>query len=267
MHNLINLHDPSAIAAHRPIMIAHRGGVVAAGAPENSSRAIELAAQQGYDMVELDLRRARDGVPVLFHGHGSRGGMLVDCDVAGSIEEFTSTELASITYRGTEQPVITFEEALVLCKQLGLGVMLDIKTPDAAPLPAEYLTCITTLLERYELTDAIMTLCTRPEARRLLPKKTLWPIRAQNLSTAINSTNSLDGHFWFDDPASATDDEIRRLAARGALTVACINTFRYPSHSFNALEEIDVERMEAVPVDGFQIDSCYGIFFDKLSIL
>lgn len=72
---MINLHDPADIAARRPILIAHRGGVIAPGAPENSQRAIELAAQQGYDLVELDICCAADHVPVLFHGHGGRGGM------------------------------------------------------------------------------------------------------------------------------------------------------------------------------------------------
>ncbi|MEZ4711986.1 MAG: glycerophosphodiester phosphodiesterase family protein [Caldilineaceae bacterium] len=265
MINLINLHDPVSIAAHRPILIAHRGGVVAARAPENSLRAIELAAQQGYDMVELDLRQAKDGVPVLFHGHGSRGGMLVDCGVAANIEDFTSVELAAITYRGTNQSVITFEAALALCKQLNLGIMLDVKTPDAAPLATDYLLRITALLEQYELTHAIMTLCTRPEARQLLPNTTLWPIRARNLQAALDGNQPLHDHFWFDDPASATDEQIRQLRRRGALTIACLNSFRYPHHSFNTLERVDAERMKAVPVDGFQIDSCYGEFFEKLA--
>ncbi|MEZ4657856.1 MAG: glycerophosphodiester phosphodiesterase family protein [Caldilineaceae bacterium] len=265
MAKLINLHNPNSIADHRPIMIAHRGGAIATGAPENSLRAIELAAVQGYDMVELDLRRAKDGVPVLFHGHGSRGGMLVDCGVAANIEDFTSAELAAITYRGTSQSIITFEAALKLCKQLNLGIMLDIKTPDAAPLATDYLLRITALLEQYDLTHAMMTLCTRPEARQLLPSTTLWPIRARNLQTALDGDHSLHGHFWFDDPASATDEQIRQLSRRGALTIACLNSFRYPHHSFNTLERVDAERMKAVPVDGFQIDSCYGEFFEKLA--
>ncbi|MEZ4869072.1 MAG: glycerophosphodiester phosphodiesterase family protein [Caldilineaceae bacterium] len=265
MNKLIDLHDPAAIAARRPLMIAHRGGVVAPGAPENSRRALELAAEQGYDMVELDLRRAKDGVPVLFHGHGNRDGMLVDCGVAANVEDLTSSELAAITYRGTDQSILTFAKALACCAELGLGVMLDIKITDAAPLPEAYLRQITDLLEEYALTRAIMTLCMRPEARYFLPVTTLWPIRARTLQTALSSDKGLHGHFWFDDPDSATDDEIRRVGERGALTIACINTFRYPHHSFNSLEALDVSRMQAVPVDGFQIDSCYGLFFDKLS--
>src|SRR5690606_36922091 len=81
----IHLHDGGEVAARRPLMIPHRGGVIASDAPENSARAIELAAQQGYDMVELDVRRARDGVPVVFHGSGSKGMMLVDCGIHESI--------------------------------------------------------------------------------------------------------------------------------------------------------------------------------------
>lgn len=52
---MINLHNQTEIVTHRPIMLAHRGGVIAPDAPENAQRAIELAAQQGYDLVELDI--------------------------------------------------------------------------------------------------------------------------------------------------------------------------------------------------------------------
>ena len=190
---------------------------------------------------------------------------VVDCGVAAHIEDFTSVELSNIRYRGTDQSVLNFDEALAACTELGLGVMLDIKTPDASPLPAPYLKHITDLIDEYALSNGIMTLCMRPEVRAALPDTTLWPIRANNLQAALSSDKSLRNHFWFDDPDSATDEEIRQIGEQGALTIACLNSFRYPHHSFNQLEEVDAKRMKALTVDGFQIDSCYGIFFEKLA--
>ena len=45
-------------------LIAHRGGRLG---PENSLEALCRAARSGADAVECDLRRTRDGVPVIFH--------------------------------------------------------------------------------------------------------------------------------------------------------------------------------------------------------
>jgi len=262
---MINLHDKSDIAARRPIMIAHRGGVIAPDAPENSARAIALAARQGYDLVELDICSAADEVPVLFHGHGGRGGLLVDCGVAGNIGDFPSSTLTTFRYRGTDQQILTLEAALDLCVHHGLGVMLDMKTVNANPLPAAYLQRVVALFAERGFAQAMMTLSTRPEVQAALPTTTLRPIRAHNLQERLASGESLTSYFWFDDPDSVTDAQIAQLHERGALTIACINSFRYPAHSAQQLEAVDIARMKQCAVDGWQIDSCYGHFFEKLT--
>jgi hypothetical protein len=77
----------------------------------------------------------------------------------------------------------------------------------------------------------------------------------------LASGETLEGYFWFDDPASATAAEIAAVHARGALTIACINSFRYPAHSFHQLEAMDIQGLKDCPIDGWQIDSQYGHFF------
>lgn len=49
----------------RPIVIAHR--TCPRDAPENSLTGIEVARRLGADVVEVDVRRTADGVPVLLH--------------------------------------------------------------------------------------------------------------------------------------------------------------------------------------------------------
>jgi len=46
-------------------VIAHRGA--SAHAPENSAAALDLALEQGADVLEIDVRLTADGVPVLVH--------------------------------------------------------------------------------------------------------------------------------------------------------------------------------------------------------
>ena len=86
---LIDVRDLDCIRARRPLLVAHRGGVITPDAPENSLAAIRLAAEQGYDMVELDVREAKDQEPVLFHGSAGRG-LMVDCGVEAFVEDLTT---------------------------------------------------------------------------------------------------------------------------------------------------------------------------------
>lgn len=50
---------------HFPLIIAHRGA--SALAPENTLAAFQMAIDEGADGLELDVRLAKDGVPVVFH--------------------------------------------------------------------------------------------------------------------------------------------------------------------------------------------------------
>jgi len=131
-------------------------------------------------------------------------------------------------------------------------------------LSAEYLQLVVDLFTERAMQNAMMTLSMRPEVQGTFPKTTLWPIRQQNLRELLATGESLAGYFWFDDPDSVTDEEIAQVHERGAVTIACINSFRYPAHSFGTLEGADIARMKRCAVDGWQIDSAYGRFFEKL---
>lgn len=53
------------IMKHQPLIIAHRG--YSDRAPENTLPAFKLALEAGADLVELDYRHSKDGVPVVIH--------------------------------------------------------------------------------------------------------------------------------------------------------------------------------------------------------
>lgn len=88
-----------------PLIIAHRGAPKAA--TENSSRAIEAALDCGADMIEVDLRRTRDGDLVLFHDRDT----LRLAGVKKVVEESTFAELRELTLIGGDS-VISLGEAL-----------------------------------------------------------------------------------------------------------------------------------------------------------
>ena len=112
-----------------PFLIAHRGGVITSDSPEGSLTAIERAAREGYDMVELDLQQSKDGVPIVFHDHD----LVKACGREGKIIDWTAKQLTSMRTLIGDQPLITLETALNACQSLGLGVMLDLKTHQEDP--------------------------------------------------------------------------------------------------------------------------------------
>lgn len=93
------------------LVAAHRGAHL--DAPENSLAAIRDAVEIGADIVELDVRLTRDGVPVLMHDAS------VDrtTNGAGAVATMTLAEIRALRLRGpdgalTEMQVPTLEEAL-----------------------------------------------------------------------------------------------------------------------------------------------------------
>ena len=73
-----------------PLIIAHRGA--SAMAPENTFAAFQMAIEEGCDGLELDVRLAKDGVPVVFHDATIRriGGKRI------RVNKFTSEELQTL---------------------------------------------------------------------------------------------------------------------------------------------------------------------------
>src|SRR5262245_29247221 len=99
---------PSGRALSRlgfPAIVAHRGA--SSTRPENTLASFEEAIALGAQIVELDIRLSRDGVPVVMHDP------VVDrtTDGTGFVHELTAAEIASLRV-GKEERVPTFAEVL-----------------------------------------------------------------------------------------------------------------------------------------------------------
>lgn len=106
-------------------IIAHR--TCPLDAAENSIAGVRRAAELGADYVEVDVRRTRDGVPVLMHDP-----LLVR--TAGSwwpVRLASSGTLERSRLRANGEPVPTFAAALEALPD-GLGMAVDIKHSSAA---------------------------------------------------------------------------------------------------------------------------------------
>lgn len=121
------------ICAHRAITVAS----VQKGLPEQSVPAIKEAIAQGADMVELDVRLTKDGVPMLMHD----ASLSTTTNGSGNIENKTYSEVKTLKMHprgksnypqvdGEDIRVPTLKEALEVCKGK-IYVNLDVKACSA----------------------------------------------------------------------------------------------------------------------------------------
>ena len=253
--SLINLKNSSSAAARKPILVAHRGGVITPKSPDNSRAAIGLAADRVYDMVELDVVEAADTVPVLFHG--PQGHLARDCGVDAYVHELTSEELQQINYRESDQTLITLAAALELCREHSLGVMLDVKNYGFNYSDGFFAT-IADLLLQQRLNNAALSFSQDPLAYRYLGDVLKLALSRDELNKVlVTSGESLEDRWWFGLPHEVSPSLVADLQKRGALVIIAINRFRYPAHAHAVLAGKDITRLAAMGVDGLQIDSIY----------
>lgn len=255
---MLNLKDRRSIEERKPLFIAHRGGVVSQDSPENSLAAIRLASHRGYDMVELDVAEAKDHVPMLFHGLGGSGHLYVDCGIDRRLDELASDELSRVTYRLSTQRIARLSDALELCANLHLGVMLDIKT--TAP-SNEFLKHVSELLNRHGLASSAVTLSVSPRLEQQLGEVVIFPLVEEDYCRVVNGDAvDLRGRYWFEWGSRIKEEAVRLVQESGAFVIASINLFHYPRHAQMALAEQDIRRLLKAGVDGFQIDEEFREF-------
>jgi glycerophosphoryl diester phosphodiesterase len=108
-----------------PVVIAHR--TCARDAPENSLAGIRHAGAVRADLVEVDVRETRDGVPVLSHDTT----LWRMARVPVPVRALTARAISRVRLRGSDERVPTLAAALdALTDQLGMAI--DIKAPGAA---------------------------------------------------------------------------------------------------------------------------------------
>lgn len=113
--------NPLLDLSARPV-IAHRGA--SSEAPENTLPAFELAARQGADAFELDVRLTADGAPVVCHD----ATLDRTTDGCGPVAALSWSALRSVRVNGVD-PVCRLED--VLEELPGVRLNVDVKSDHA----------------------------------------------------------------------------------------------------------------------------------------
>lgn len=97
------------------LVVSHRADW--RNAPENSIQAIQNCINMGVDMIEIDLKRTKDGHLILMHDKTLNRTTTGN----GKPEDYTLEEIKSLFLKGghgqkTRHKVPTFEEVMLLCK-------------------------------------------------------------------------------------------------------------------------------------------------------
>jgi glycerophosphoryl diester phosphodiesterase len=110
-----------------PRVIGHRGA--AGAAPENTLAGIRKAKELGASWIEFDVKLTSDGHAILFHDdrleRTTDGRGPVAATTLAAIRRLDAGSWFGPAFRG--EPVPTFDEALTLCAELGLGINVEIK--------------------------------------------------------------------------------------------------------------------------------------------
>ena len=136
--------------------IAHRG--YSYGYPENTEISFIKAVQEGFKIVETDIRLTSDGIPVLLHDDTiNRTGRNVD-----GTQISQTISIADITYQqalqydfgiyaGAQfagQKILSFDKFMGLCRNLGLKTLLEIKL-------TEIVAACQPIIDRYAMNDNV----------------------------------------------------------------------------------------------------------------
>ena len=256
-NDLIDFRDSHSIRSQKPILIAHRGGVITAQSPECSIAAIRLAKQQDYAMVELDIRKCRDNVPIVFHDND----MKKSCGINKSIKDLNADEIVKITYVNTDQTICTLDQALSICRSLKLGLMLDVKVEQ----DEKFFQKIVTLIKKHGYENSSVTINGDPVLREQLKEIALLTVTQDEFKKVRQGLPcDLRKKFWFGLPHQLPSETVKLLQQNGAFVIPAINTFRYPEQGHYELARKDIRRLNEAGVDGYQIDSVYRpLFLEK----
>lgn len=154
------------------LLIAHRGA--SATCPENTLSALRAAVAAGADMCEIDVRLARDGVPVVMHDET----VARTTNGRGLVAELSVTDLKRLDAgswfdaRFRDERVPTLEEALIeLSGRCAVNVELKVEGAEAAVVEA---------LKRHDALESALVSSFEWEwlgrARQLEPKLRVAPL-------------------------------------------------------------------------------------------
>jgi len=238
-------------AAAKPFLIAHRGGIVGNEHAENSPASVEAAIKRGYQMIEVDIRRTKDGRAIVQHDANFKRFFGVDRPV----DAMTWDEITKLRATPGNTRPMDFAELCVRCSGR-IRLMLDIKSEG---YPDAFYTDLETTLRRHNLLANAYTLG-GDRVKGFFKGKLKLSSNRTALNSAIARGEKVADLFYLFELGSVLDAEAVALCrAHNVIPVAALNTFRYEIEKVDHWEGArrDISKLKSLGVNDFQIDSIY----------
>lgn len=239
-------------------LIAHRGGVVDEHRAENSASAIKEAIKRGYRMLEVDLRKSRDGKIVVHHDPTFES----DYGHPGAVAEMDWSEIKELRSKKDGHRPLLFEE--VAQKAGGrVGLMLDVKGNDYGE---DYYKEIEQIVAQQNLLSDTFVLSGLEAQAYFKNKASLSAGFDRLIEESKNGVDVKNVYHLFELGSNLDQSIIEKANELGVTVVAAINVFRYRQAGEDVWEGArrDVERLMDLGVRYYQVDSFYEpLFYSK----
>ncbi len=231
-------------------LIAHRGGIVDSVTAENSRPALEKAIEQGYWMVEVDLRLSADSVLITQHDRNFRRYFGVDTPVS----DMTWQEIQQLRSEfGT--PVLSFEEVLQHCRGR-IRVMVDNKIEG---LDTVLFGKVVALLRKYDLDQEAIMIGTTASTEFFTGRIRLSCTRKQ-LEENMQKPGYHPSHYYL-FAADISREDVVWAHQHNIMVVGAVNERNPRSPAARESARTKAVNMQQAGVKIFQIDSAFEDFF------
>jgi glycerophosphoryl diester phosphodiesterase len=234
------------------VLIAHRGGVVDSSKAENSLPALQAAIERGYQMVEVDLRITKDGVPIIHHDANFNRYYGVNKAVTSMTWEEISRLKSDLGGSG----VLRFEEVLQYCEGK-IGLMIDNKIDGN---DTTLFASIIAMMKKYRMYDNALMIGTDESTAYFTGKIKLSCTRKQ-LEENIEKPG-FDPSYYYLFSDNITKEDADWAKSHHILAVGVVNAWRYRrSPDPERAAQKDIQQLKAAGITHFQIDSQFDHYF------
>lgn len=237
----------SATLVHDLIIQGHRGVDVLY--QENTIEGIVVAAQAGFDTIEIDPRLTKDKKIVLMHDDNitrATGGL------SGYVKDYTLEQLKALSVivnsSAESAPICSLEDVFTVYKKYGFTTMLAL---DAKETNEEYYQILYDLIEEYDMWDCIETVGVA-DADDFDIAKSLFNERVSFVKVGSKNVGGKD--CWQEDIVNWTEVLAAADRAYGAVNYYYTNIIKAASSSARP-ETVRAANDRAIKLRPYQFDT------------
>ena len=255
--DMVNLDNPDVFSNmakndgvyDRYKLIAHRGGIVEGKYDEFDPASIQAAIDQGYFMLEIDVRETKDGVLIVHHDHD----FMRFFNDPRRVDECSWEEIRSIkSAKGNYHP-LSFEEVAKMCSGK-VTVMIDVKVNDKSP---DFYRKLEDIMVKYNLLEGSYFIDN--DAKKYFWGRTRFLFRANEANAILERYRDGEDvachYFLFDDGAKLTSSLVKMCQSVSIPVVPSVNFGHYRIENPMRGAKRDIEFLKECGVTQFQIDS------------